>query len=77
MDCLFPNCTPDTCTCVPSPEEIAAAMDEERRKKAARTLAMLRSELDRVKREYEQHGQPFGPDGFDTWLEFGGESGVN
>ena len=72
MNC-YEHCKPHNCRCALSVDEIL----RNRQQEATRVLAAFRSECERLEREYEQHGQPFGPNGLDTWLEFGGESGVN
>jgi hypothetical protein len=73
MSCFYPSCTPSTCICAASSEDITASKYE----RAQKTLQILMSEFERVKHEYKEAGEPFGPDGLGTWLEYGGESGVN
>ena len=65
----YDHCTPDTCTCVPSVDELRAAYKQRGEG--------LRQELERVEREYEEAGRPFGEEGLDIWLELGDESAMN
>ena len=76
--CLFPNCTPDTCSCAGTPDDIEESLNRRRQAKQQELLKRLREELiDAPERQYKQHGKPFGEDGLDTWLGFGGGSGGN
>ena len=78
MPCLYPNCTPDNCNCAGTPDEIAESLEKRRKAKHQHMLDWLREEvIGSPEREYTEHGKPLGEDGLDTWLEFGGGSGVN